>query len=115
MKTWSLPLSGASGRLACCGAISPGFGEAGPDASCATSAIARLQALAEYSTFRGPFVSDPLHSVDGSVSPRTVDPPPNPSERRHRGLARRWLPATNSRARRSEGLVHREMSIKNIF
>src|SRR5262249_26568662 len=46
MKTLSLPLSGESGRLACCGAISPGFGDAGPDASCATSAIARLlQAL----------------------------------------------------------------------
>jgi len=41
----SLPLSGESGRLACCGAMSPRFGEAGPDASCATSAIARLLSL----------------------------------------------------------------------
>ena len=40
-----LALSGESGRLACCGVISPGPGEAGPDASCATSAIARLPSL----------------------------------------------------------------------
>src|SRR5262245_46530890 len=39
MKTRSLPLSGESARLACCGAKSPGFGEAGPDTSYATSAI----------------------------------------------------------------------------
>jgi hypothetical protein len=36
-------LSDESGRLACWRAA--GFGEAGPDASCATSVIARLQAL----------------------------------------------------------------------
>ena len=32
MKTRSLPRSGESGQLACCGAMSPSFGEAGPDA-----------------------------------------------------------------------------------
>jgi hypothetical protein len=36
----SLPLS-ERGRPACCPAISLGFDEAGPDESCATSAIAR--------------------------------------------------------------------------
>jgi hypothetical protein len=81
----SLPLSGESGRLA----TSPGFGEAGVDASCATSAIARLQALAKYNTFRNPFVSDPLHSVDGSVTEDSRFPPPTLGKRRHRGLARR--------------------------
>src|SRR5215471_86125 len=43
MKTRSLPLSGE--MVACCIATSPGFGEAEAGASCATSAIARLQAL----------------------------------------------------------------------
>src|SRR6478672_10513983 len=62
MKTRSLPPSGVSGRLACCRAIQPGFGESGPDAPCATSAIARLQSLPTRNISTSNW-SGPAHSI----------------------------------------------------